>query len=204
MRIWIDRERLAAFNLTVQDVETALRAQNVELPSGRIESTRPRVHRAVAHRPRRRRSSSATSSSRSPTTTRSSWARWRASSSAPPTSGATAATTASPRSPSASSSRRPPIRSTSPTPCARCCRRSTSRCRRACSAEHRQRQRRVHRPLDQGGLPHHRRGDRAGRAGDLLLPALAARLADPDRHHPDLADRHLHADVRAWASPSTR
>ncbi|MFZ1103956.1 MAG: efflux RND transporter permease subunit [Hyphomicrobiaceae bacterium] len=38
MRIWIDRERLAAFNLTVQDVESALREQNVELPSGRIES----------------------------------------------------------------------------------------------------------------------------------------------------------------------
>ena len=38
MRIWIDRERLAAFNLTVQDVESALKAQNVELPSGRIES----------------------------------------------------------------------------------------------------------------------------------------------------------------------
>ena len=38
MRIWIDRERLAAFILTVQDIETALRAQNVELPSGRIES----------------------------------------------------------------------------------------------------------------------------------------------------------------------
>ena len=38
MRIWIDRERLAAYNLTVQDVENALRAQNVELPSGRIES----------------------------------------------------------------------------------------------------------------------------------------------------------------------
>ncbi|HKZ97048.1 MAG TPA: efflux RND transporter permease subunit [Hyphomicrobiaceae bacterium] len=38
MRIWIDRERLAAFALTVQDVEIALRAQNVELPSGRIES----------------------------------------------------------------------------------------------------------------------------------------------------------------------
>jgi multidrug efflux pump len=38
MRIWIDRERLAAFNLTVQDLEAALRAQNVELPSGRIES----------------------------------------------------------------------------------------------------------------------------------------------------------------------
>jgi multidrug efflux pump len=38
MRIWVDRERLAAFNLTVQDVEGALKAQNVELPSGRIES----------------------------------------------------------------------------------------------------------------------------------------------------------------------
>jgi multidrug efflux pump len=38
MRIWVDRERLAAFGLTVQDVENALRAQNVELPSGRIES----------------------------------------------------------------------------------------------------------------------------------------------------------------------
>src|SRR3990172_4992532 len=36
MRIWIDRERLAAFALTVQDVEIALRAQNVELPSCRI------------------------------------------------------------------------------------------------------------------------------------------------------------------------
>ena len=39
MRIWIDRERLAAYALTVQDIENALRAQNVELPSGRIEST---------------------------------------------------------------------------------------------------------------------------------------------------------------------
>jgi multidrug efflux pump len=38
MRIWVDRERLAAYALTVQDVENALRAQNAELPSGRIES----------------------------------------------------------------------------------------------------------------------------------------------------------------------
>ena len=38
MRIWIDRERLAAFNLTIQDVEAALRSQNAEIPSGRIES----------------------------------------------------------------------------------------------------------------------------------------------------------------------
>ncbi|MEX6503289.1 efflux RND transporter permease subunit [Pseudomonas zhanjiangensis] len=38
MRIWLDPERLAAHNLTVQDVEAALRRQNVEIPAGRIES----------------------------------------------------------------------------------------------------------------------------------------------------------------------
>jgi multidrug efflux pump len=39
MRVWIDRQALAARQLTVDDVETAIRRQNVELPSGRIEST---------------------------------------------------------------------------------------------------------------------------------------------------------------------
>jgi multidrug efflux pump len=38
MRIWLDRERLAAYSLTPQDVEDALRTQNIEVPSGRIES----------------------------------------------------------------------------------------------------------------------------------------------------------------------
>ncbi|WP_407278511.1 efflux RND transporter permease subunit [Aromatoleum evansii] len=38
MRIWLDRDRLAAFRLTPQDVEDAIRRQNVELPAGRIES----------------------------------------------------------------------------------------------------------------------------------------------------------------------
>jgi len=38
MRIWLDPARLAAYQVTVQDVESALRAQNVEIPSGRIES----------------------------------------------------------------------------------------------------------------------------------------------------------------------
>ncbi len=38
MRLWLDRERLAAYALTVQDVENALRRQNVEIPAGRIES----------------------------------------------------------------------------------------------------------------------------------------------------------------------
>jgi multidrug efflux pump len=38
MRIWLDRARLAAYALTPADVELALREQNVEVPSGRIES----------------------------------------------------------------------------------------------------------------------------------------------------------------------
>ncbi len=38
MRIWLDREALAARGLAVSDVENALRAENVELPAGRIES----------------------------------------------------------------------------------------------------------------------------------------------------------------------
>jgi multidrug efflux pump len=40
MRVNLDRDRLAGYRLTVQDVEDALRRQNVELPSGRIESAR--------------------------------------------------------------------------------------------------------------------------------------------------------------------
>jgi multidrug efflux pump len=38
MRIWLDAERLASYRLTVQDVEEALRRQNLEVPAGRIES----------------------------------------------------------------------------------------------------------------------------------------------------------------------
>ena len=40
MRIWLDRLRLAAYGLTPQDVEAALRRQNIEVPAGRIESER--------------------------------------------------------------------------------------------------------------------------------------------------------------------
>ncbi len=39
MRINLDRTRLAAYRLTVQDVEDAIRRQNAEIPAGRIEST---------------------------------------------------------------------------------------------------------------------------------------------------------------------
>lgn len=38
MRIWLDRDALAARGLTASDLENALRAENVELPAGRIES----------------------------------------------------------------------------------------------------------------------------------------------------------------------
>ena len=39
MRIWVDHQALAARGLTVNDVEDALRADNVELPAGSIESS---------------------------------------------------------------------------------------------------------------------------------------------------------------------
>ena len=52
MRIWLDRTALAARGLTVNDVEAALRRENVELPAGQLESsTRDfllRVSRAYA------------------------------------------------------------------------------------------------------------------------------------------------------------
>ena len=38
MRIWVDRLALAARNLTVTDIEAALRRENLELPAGRIET----------------------------------------------------------------------------------------------------------------------------------------------------------------------
>lgn len=39
MRLWVDSDRLAAHELTIGDVEAALRQQNVEVPGGRIESS---------------------------------------------------------------------------------------------------------------------------------------------------------------------
>lgn len=39
MRLWVDSDRLAAYALTVIDIENALRQQNVDIPGGRIESS---------------------------------------------------------------------------------------------------------------------------------------------------------------------
>src|SRR3989442_956077 len=43
MRVWVQPDQLSARGLTVQDVERAITARNVEIPAGRIESTRREV-----------------------------------------------------------------------------------------------------------------------------------------------------------------
>src|SRR2546425_9527386 len=40
MRVWVKPQQLSARSLTVQDVENAIRTRNVEIPAGRIESSR--------------------------------------------------------------------------------------------------------------------------------------------------------------------
>jgi multidrug efflux pump len=40
MRVWLDPDKLAAYQLTTQDAEDAIRRSNLEVPAGRIESTR--------------------------------------------------------------------------------------------------------------------------------------------------------------------
>src|SRR5258707_5428436 len=40
MRVWVEPQALSARGLTVQDVETAIVSRSVEIPAGRIESTR--------------------------------------------------------------------------------------------------------------------------------------------------------------------
>ena len=39
MRVWLDPDKLAAYKLTTQEVEDAIRRSNLEVPAGRIEST---------------------------------------------------------------------------------------------------------------------------------------------------------------------
>jgi multidrug efflux pump len=39
MRIWVDNERLTGRNLTIADLQEALRRENVDIPSGRVESS---------------------------------------------------------------------------------------------------------------------------------------------------------------------
>ncbi len=39
MRIWLDRRSMSAYKITVDEIEEAIKSQNIELPSGRIESS---------------------------------------------------------------------------------------------------------------------------------------------------------------------
>ncbi len=49
MRLWLDRDRMAAYGLTPVDVRDALERENVELPSGRIEGGQVEVNvRAIS------------------------------------------------------------------------------------------------------------------------------------------------------------
>ena len=195
MRIWLDPERLAAYGLTPQDVEEALRRQNVEMPAGRIESAQreftvlvrdrsahARAVRRPDHQGRQRLSGP-------PGGRRPRRARRRS------TSAGSCASTASRPSPSAWSSSRPPIRSTCPRRCRSCCRRSGRSLPEGMQVRVALRQLGVHRRVDQDRLPDHRRGDAAGGAGHLPVPALAPGDADSARHHPGLADRRLRAHV---------
>lgn len=50
MRVWLDREAMAATGITAGDIERSLRAENVELPAGRVESTSREFTVRVARR----------------------------------------------------------------------------------------------------------------------------------------------------------
>ena len=50
MRIWLDRQALAATGVTAGDVEATLRSENVELPAGRVESANREFTVRVARR----------------------------------------------------------------------------------------------------------------------------------------------------------
>ena len=184
MRIWLDPLKLAAYDLTPQDVEDALRAQNVEVPAGRIES-RAREFTVVSEtdlttpeefddivvkqaggylvRLSRRRPGRARRRGRHDLH---------------------AASTAGPRSRSASSSRRPPTRSTCPRRCTSVCPEVTDRPARGHAGRDRLRQVDVHRRVDRQRQRDDRRGDRPGRPDHLPVPALVARDDDPAGHHP--------------------
>ena len=50
MRVWLDREALAATGVTAGDIEQSLRRENIELPAGRVESTNREFTVRVARR----------------------------------------------------------------------------------------------------------------------------------------------------------
>jgi multidrug efflux pump len=79
IRIWLDRGRLAALNLTVADVEAALRNNNVELPAGEVESNTRLFTVRLDSRLSTPEQFSGKSCSRQAGVRPSGWAMWRAS-----------------------------------------------------------------------------------------------------------------------------
>ena len=110
MRIWLDRDQLAARGLTTGDVETALRNENVELPAGRIESTDRDFTLRVERNYIKPRTSRPSRWARAATATWCAWATWRRSSWPRPSAARTTAATASRASAWASSRPPPPTR----------------------------------------------------------------------------------------------
>ena len=204
MRINLDRTRLAGYRLTVQDVEDAIRRQNVEIPGGPHRIDDARVHRRrrdrradaravrADHRRQRRRLPGAHPRRRHRRGRRARRARRSRATTASPSLniGVIKQAVANPLELSQARARRGRQDQREP----------------AAGHEARRRLRHVgvHRPLDHVGVHDDRRGDRARRAGDLLLPAQPARDDHPDRHDPGVADRRVRADVRCSASRSTR
>ena len=183
MRINLDRSRLAGYKLTVQDVEDAIRRQNAEIPAGRIES-QSREFTVVAETdlrspeqfnniivanvggyPVRLRD---VGSAAIGAVNERSISRYNGKPSL--NIGVIKQAVANPL--ELSKAVRAEVDEDQPGPAA------------GDEAHRRLRHVGVHRPLDQVGVHDHRRGDPAGRAGHLLLPAQPARDADPDRHDP--------------------
>ena len=183
MRINLDRTRLAAYKLTVQDVEDALRRQNAEIPAGRIES-KSREFTVVAETdlrtPEQFNSIIVANVGGYPV-------RIRDVGSAEIGAIDERDDLALQRQAVAQHRRDQAGGGESARAVEGGARRGRPDQRRPAAGHEARRRLRhvvVHRPLDQVGVRDDRRGDPAGRAGHLLLPAQPARDADPDRHDP--------------------
>jgi multidrug efflux pump len=189
MRIWLDALRLAAYGLTPQDVEAALRRQNVEVPVGPHREQPARVHGAVARPTCARPSSSTMIVKRRRRLSRAACGdvgarRHRAA------SDATARDRALHGQLRGGARRRQAVDRQS---ARRLQRGDVASCRSP--VESLPEGMSVKNAYDssifiarsiENVSPHHRRGGRPRRARDLRLPALAARHADPAGHHPGL------------------
>jgi hypothetical protein len=130
MRIWIDRSAMAARGLVVGDVEDALRAENLELPAGSIESQARSFTVRVKRTFRTAQDFSRLVLARGTTATWSAWVTSPASSAAPKRTGRSFAAMAWPWWAWASSNNRPPTRSMWPAAPKRRCVASTPPCPR--------------------------------------------------------------------------